>query len=279
MPERDQADAGRGGGGPSRRSAHPPSGPTIRRASGGVGTPRSTASDSAAPSAPGLDQHQPHRRGAARRDRSRTSAAYESPAARPGATASPTPARSGASDRAARREAARRWSSRCGASRGWIAATPSITASRTTSSILSPLRIACTSVTETGSSAAGSIRDRSWTRTSRRTRTDDAGQVFAAPSVEHRHFVSRGDAQDARQVLGFVARERDRLVPGIERRREETVHGGELYGAGGLGAECWCCGLAAPKPGVTATGEGGCALGMISRKLPATEEWLCAGST
>ena len=51
-----------------------------------------------------------------------------------------------------------------------------------------------------------------------------------AAAVEHRHRVADAEPQHARQVLGFVLRQRDGLVAGIERGREEAVHGAELYG-------------------------------------------------
>ena len=45
-----------------------------------------------------------------------------------------------------------------------------------------------------------------------------------AAAVEHRHRVADAEPQHAREVLGFVARQLDGLVAGIERGREEAVH-------------------------------------------------------
>ena len=72
--------------------------------------------------------------------------------------------------------------------------TPSITASRTMSSILSPLSTACTSVSATPASAAGSTRDTICTRTSRRSARDDAREELVAAAVEDRRPCRRRPA-------------------------------------------------------------------------------------
>ena len=109
---------------------------------------------------------------------------------------------------------------------GWMAATPSITASRTMSSILSPLRTAWTSVSGTDASMAGSTRERTCTRTSRASALSTfARNSWPRPS-KTRHRVARPQAQHARQMLGFVFGQNHRLVAGIKGRSKEPMHGG-----------------------------------------------------
>ena len=45
-----------------------------------------------------------------------------------------------------------------------------------------------------------------------------------AAAVEHRDRVADAEPQHPRQVLRFVARQRDGLVAGVERGREKAVH-------------------------------------------------------
>ena len=61
-------------------------------------------------------------------------------------------------------------------------------------------------------------------------RADDAREKLVAAAVEHRDRVADAEPQHARQVLRFVARQRDGLVAGVERGREEAVHGGIIRG-------------------------------------------------
>ena len=98
------------------------------------------------------------------------------------------------------------------------AATPSITASRTTSSILSPLSTACASVSATRGSAAGSTRDSSCTRTSRRAGARRRARETRGRGRRTRHRVADAEPQHARQMLRLVARQRRR-----SRRRDRAT--------------------------------------------------------
>ena len=107
-----------------------------------------------------------------------------------------------------------------------------MTASRITSSILSPLR------------TAWRERQRD-ARFGRRLdarhdlhphvaaqRARHARHELVPAAVEHRHRVADAEPQHARQVLRFVARQRDGLVAGIERRRVEAMHGSDYTARG-----------------------------------------------
>ena len=91
-------------------------------------------------------------------------------------------------------------------SSGWIASAPIIVASRTTSSILSPLSTACTS-DDSGRRAPAVTGNRSSEPQRRRVadRHLDDGAELGAAAVEHRDLGARAEPQHARQVPRFVA--------------------------------------------------------------------------
>ena len=109
---------------------------------------------------------------------------------------------------------------------GWIAATPIITASRTTSSILSPLRTACSE--RHVDARLGRRR-----RLLRPHRHQDLGLLrlldhrieFAAAAVEDANRGARLEPKDTRQMLGLVFGERDDLAATLRLGHVETsVH-------------------------------------------------------
>ena len=68
----------------------------------------------------------------------------------------------------------------------------------------------------------------------------DTREKLVASSVEHRDGVADAQPQDARQVLRFLARQRNGLVAGIERGRKEPMHAVIIREDRTLATSCLC---------------------------------------
>ena len=106
-----------------------------------------------------------------------------------------------------------------------MAATPIITASRTTSSILSPLSTACASVTAMRGSGAGVTRCADSQAHTRPVGGFDDRLELGAASVEDTHTIAGREPKHARQVLGFIIGESDEIAGCTCRRRKEPRMG------------------------------------------------------
>ena len=199
-------------------TAQPPSGPTIRSTAAGLGiacTPthfaerrrRLDAHARAPPSALLVP------------DTNRAARRRESPARPPGRIASPTPPRCAASARCAcsRAIAARLISDRS-LTTGRMLVTPSITASRTTSSILSPLSTLTTSDEADAELARGHAGLEQADRRGFLSDLHDFCAPQSAAAVEDVDFVADAQPQHAHEVFGFVLGQLDALGASTSRR-------------------------------------------------------------
>ena len=86
---------------------------------------------------------------------------------------------------------------------------------------MSPLSTACTSVIGTvGFGRRLDAGEQLNARFARPQRDHDAREEFVTAAVEYRHGVADAESQHPPQVFGFVLREDDRLIAGVEGRSE-----------------------------------------------------------